>query len=325
MFLFCLFPPGRKCTYGLKCKYYHPERVDQSQLSVADELRAKSKSAIEQEQALHQASINPASTLHPYSLPLSDTGRGYSCSGYFPGMVPCVGQEGRSSPVLRSSSPRCTGSPAHLHSSLHSYNNGLSVDSDLGFSSLEGTFSRMLLEPNPHQYPPEAQHERSMASSGVGSSSHTSGGFYSSGGHRMTPEVSEQFDHPHNASLGLHAHDCGYTPTMPHGAYPPLDSLFSHGRNSYGRHDQNHMPTHADDFYPPHAIHLSLTSTPHQGLSKPHRSLDDTRWGDETQMIRAQLSTIFPQSTVDHVMRLYPYVQDRAQLITLIKRHKTSY
>ncbi|XP_013885146.1 probable ribonuclease ZC3H12D [Austrofundulus limnaeus] len=33
-------PYGKKCTYGLKCKFYHPERVNQSQLSVADELRA---------------------------------------------------------------------------------------------------------------------------------------------------------------------------------------------------------------------------------------------------------------------------------------------
>lgn len=31
---------GKKCTYGLKCKFYHPERLNQSQLSVADELRA---------------------------------------------------------------------------------------------------------------------------------------------------------------------------------------------------------------------------------------------------------------------------------------------
>ncbi|XP_041831790.1 endoribonuclease ZC3H12A-like [Melanotaenia boesemani] len=33
-------PYGKKCTYGIKCKFYHPERTNQSQLSVADELRA---------------------------------------------------------------------------------------------------------------------------------------------------------------------------------------------------------------------------------------------------------------------------------------------
>ncbi|XP_062344919.1 probable ribonuclease ZC3H12D [Cinclus cinclus] len=36
-------PYGKKCTYGNKCKFYHPERQHQAQLSVADELRAKTK------------------------------------------------------------------------------------------------------------------------------------------------------------------------------------------------------------------------------------------------------------------------------------------
>ncbi|XP_070805958.1 endoribonuclease ZC3H12A isoform X1 [Pituophis catenifer annectens] len=31
---------GKKCTYGIKCKFYHPERPHQMQRSVADELRA---------------------------------------------------------------------------------------------------------------------------------------------------------------------------------------------------------------------------------------------------------------------------------------------
>ncbi|XP_034614714.1 probable ribonuclease ZC3H12C isoform X1 [Trachemys scripta elegans] len=37
-------PYGKKCTYGHKCKYYHPERGNQPQRSVADELRALSRS-----------------------------------------------------------------------------------------------------------------------------------------------------------------------------------------------------------------------------------------------------------------------------------------
>lgn len=36
-------PYGKKCTYGIKCKFYHPERINQSQRSVADELRANAK------------------------------------------------------------------------------------------------------------------------------------------------------------------------------------------------------------------------------------------------------------------------------------------
>ncbi|XP_048364290.1 probable ribonuclease ZC3H12D [Sphaerodactylus townsendi] len=39
-----LCPYSKKCTYGNKCKFYHPERVNCDQISVADELRAKTKS-----------------------------------------------------------------------------------------------------------------------------------------------------------------------------------------------------------------------------------------------------------------------------------------
>ncbi|KAM6467216.1 putative ribonuclease ZC3H12D [Liasis olivaceus] len=38
-----LCPYGKKCTYGIKCKFYHPERLNWDHLFVADELRAKAK------------------------------------------------------------------------------------------------------------------------------------------------------------------------------------------------------------------------------------------------------------------------------------------
>ncbi|XP_061633131.1 endoribonuclease ZC3H12A [Phyllopteryx taeniolatus] len=38
-----LCPYDKKCTYGIKCKFYHPERANQSYLSLADELREKAQ------------------------------------------------------------------------------------------------------------------------------------------------------------------------------------------------------------------------------------------------------------------------------------------
>ncbi|XP_060937150.1 endoribonuclease ZC3H12A [Limanda limanda] len=38
-----LCPYDKKCTYGIKCKYYHPERANRSYLSLADELREKAQ------------------------------------------------------------------------------------------------------------------------------------------------------------------------------------------------------------------------------------------------------------------------------------------
>lgn len=40
IFFLCV-SSDKKCTYGIKCKYYHPERANQSHLSLADELREK--------------------------------------------------------------------------------------------------------------------------------------------------------------------------------------------------------------------------------------------------------------------------------------------
>lgn len=42
--IFCfLVLSGKKCTYGIKCKFHHPERAKQSNRSVADELRENAK------------------------------------------------------------------------------------------------------------------------------------------------------------------------------------------------------------------------------------------------------------------------------------------
>ncbi|XP_069555923.1 endoribonuclease ZC3H12A [Brachyistius frenatus] len=38
-----LCPYGKKCTYGIKCKFHHPERAKQSNRMVADELRENAK------------------------------------------------------------------------------------------------------------------------------------------------------------------------------------------------------------------------------------------------------------------------------------------
>ncbi|KAM9724148.1 endoribonuclease ZC3H12A [Menidia menidia] len=38
-----LCPYDKKCTYGIKCKFFHPERANQSYLSLADELREKAQ------------------------------------------------------------------------------------------------------------------------------------------------------------------------------------------------------------------------------------------------------------------------------------------
>ncbi|XP_063007624.1 probable ribonuclease ZC3H12D [Melospiza melodia melodia] len=52
-------PYGKKCTYGNKCKFYHPERQHQAQLSVADELRAKTKVPLPQGKEEERCQCSP--------------------------------------------------------------------------------------------------------------------------------------------------------------------------------------------------------------------------------------------------------------------------
>ncbi|XP_076128102.1 uncharacterized protein LOC143109335 [Alosa pseudoharengus] len=350
-------PYGKKCTYGVKCKYYHPERADQSQLSVADELRAKSKSAMEQEQALHRASINATSTLHPYSSSLSDTGlAAYSHTGYYPSAVPCMGQEDRNSPVLRSNSPRGGGSPAHMRSSLPAYG-GLSSDSDHGFCSLDNSMTRMTIQELPHHHHHHHHHQqqfdtqrgRSLAfSSGVAGSSNGSGDFYSSGGPRMTPE---HHDHFHNGQ-GVHAPECcyscvkaqpqapecHYTPMMPQsqgtgGAHAHLGSPFGHGQCSYQAIPHGHYSSMRAHSHGPF-LRLSREEPQHE---RPNRGTWSLPSSDPTQTvsgganserrnaIRAQLSTNFQQNAVDQVMSHNPDVQDTTTLVGLIQKFRPSY
>uniref|UniRef100_A0A8C6V4W4 Zinc finger CCCH-type containing 12D n=1 Tax=Naja naja TaxID=35670 RepID=A0A8C6V4W4_NAJNA len=54
-----LCPYGKKCTYGIKCKFYHPERLNWDHLSVADELRVKAKTYSSSQKTEEEKGTNP--------------------------------------------------------------------------------------------------------------------------------------------------------------------------------------------------------------------------------------------------------------------------
>ncbi|XP_026172879.1 endoribonuclease ZC3H12A [Mastacembelus armatus] len=62
-----LCPYNKKCTYGMKCKFYHPERVNQSYQSLADELREKAQITTVKEE--RNAKSDPGSAHNTSSLP----------------------------------------------------------------------------------------------------------------------------------------------------------------------------------------------------------------------------------------------------------------
>ncbi|XP_077382274.1 endoribonuclease ZC3H12A [Festucalex cinctus] len=68
-----LCPYDKKCTYGLKCKYYHPERSNQSYLSLADELREKAQiSAVKEDVLSSQRQSQSIPYLRPQELDMLD-------------------------------------------------------------------------------------------------------------------------------------------------------------------------------------------------------------------------------------------------------------
>ncbi|KAM8846471.1 endoribonuclease ZC3H12A isoform 1-T3 [Synchiropus picturatus] len=55
-----LCPYDKKCTYGIKCKFFHPERVNHSYVSLADELREKANISKVREAKMLPHSISEA-------------------------------------------------------------------------------------------------------------------------------------------------------------------------------------------------------------------------------------------------------------------------
>lgn len=55
----CLCSSDKKCTYGIKCKFYHPERTNQSYRSLADELREKAQISPGKEDKFSRAPSRP--------------------------------------------------------------------------------------------------------------------------------------------------------------------------------------------------------------------------------------------------------------------------
>ncbi|XP_062857175.1 endoribonuclease ZC3H12A-like [Trichomycterus rosablanca] len=118
-------PYGKKCTYGVKCKFYHPERSNQPQLSVADELRAKSQPCIKTEDfpPLHEINGHTHHKTLP-ATPHDELTRALSSLDLY-------------------SAPTDTYSPAYLQRSLPALCK--SIKSDLAYGSLEGSMSRLYL------------------------------------------------------------------------------------------------------------------------------------------------------------------------------------
>ncbi|XP_042359525.1 probable ribonuclease ZC3H12D [Plectropomus leopardus] len=297
-------PYGKKCTYGVKCKFYHPERANQSQLSVADELRALRDRA---------KNFSPTASVQDTHCPAAyQREHGYTSSTP-PPPLSIEDPSLRVSPSEQFMYHRDTSSPrSQPNSGLHLCP---SLDVDEAFSSMESSISRLYIHDVPHSY-----------SSGVASYSLSHDDYSltgSLGGNSQRPCLSGGGYYPHqNGSVSCeHAVcsqcRCGHQETRMshhHQAWSSCPALPPHNGEHPGFYSEKQYLRE-----PSNRQSHSLPRDP-WAQSRAKSQLSEQRKG-----LRSQLSTLFPQSAVEQVMNTYPHISDMSELISLIQSYRTSH
>ncbi|XP_029353026.1 endoribonuclease ZC3H12A [Echeneis naucrates] len=292
-------PYGKKCTYGVKCKFYHPERANQSQLSVADELRAlrdRAKNFLSVPNLYQPEHRHTSSTPPPLSL---------------------EDQIHRTSASEQLLYQRDTSSPRNHP------NTGLpqcpSPDIDEAFSSMESAMPRFYIKDMPYSMDPPAH----SYSSGMASYSHDDfplSGSYN--GNTQRPCLSRAGYYPHPNCQCSCAHTQTRSPAHSHLAWASCPALPPHNTE---------YPNHGSKEHYFRQLSRQTHSLPRdpwvQGNLSDARlnGQADSPFSEHRKAIRGQLSTLYPQSTVEQVMNVYPDVSDMSELIPLIQNHRTSH
>ncbi|KAM9354342.1 putative ribonuclease ZC3H12D [Pholidichthys leucotaenia] len=297
-------PYGKKCTYGVKCKFYHPERVNQSQLSVADELRDRAKN------------ISPVAHQPEFR--------------YTPSTPPPTNTDDPSHVCQRdTSSPRI-----HFNSHLH-YSPSAEVDE--AFSSMESALSRLFIQDLPYS----KEQPLHSYSSGVASYNVSHDDFSHSGSFGRNPQrvCYSACDYYPQQNGSYECPMCSqYRCCHQQNRLSPNHHLQQHHRHpawsscpALPPYNGEHASHFSEKQYIRHPSHRQTPSLPRdpwvQGsLSDSKlRSRSKSPCSDQRKSLRSQLSTLFPQSIVDQVMNTYPGVSDMSELISLIQSYRASH
>ncbi|XP_044028866.1 ribonuclease ZC3H12A isoform X2 [Siniperca chuatsi] len=320
-------PYGKKCTYGIKCKFHHPERAKQSNRSVADELRENAKHP---STSLTQSSAF-SSPVPGQSLSLvEDMGRkltlghesGSSKKDHKNEHVAQVKGSHRSSKRATSRKEKTSQHSSSDHGSVRYSGSQEQLDSGLG--SID---SQLMEAQSDHQYgatygsskhthsvrqqncPPRSA-QCSCCSHGPSSRGTTPAFLHHNQHYSLGPVSSHSSDMihygpPHYDSYGA------YPVSMP--AYSqPTD--FQHSRVRSHRHQQRYW---SDPFraHPP-----VVRSLPGERLhwEPPKGSQPSPGGGEEREVVRKKLLAIFSAHLVDTAMDMFPQMMDPQMLVAEI-------
>nr|XP_046274548.1 ribonuclease ZC3H12A [Scatophagus argus] len=322
-------PYGKKCTYGIKCKFHHPERAKQSNHLVADELR---------ENAKHHSTLQKQSPGHSSPVPgeslslVEDMAKKLALGNE---SVPLkkehkyehVSQVKASQRSSKRATPRKEKSSQHSdHSSVRRSGSQEQLDSGLGSIDSQPTEA------------PWSDHQYGVT---YGSSQHTHNLRQQFCPPRSAPcsccshgpssqGTAPAFKH-HNQqySLGpVSSHSSDMIPYGPphyanYGAYPlsmraysqPTD--FQHNRSHSRPQQQPQQHYWSDPFgaHPPANHSLSRESS----CWEPPRGTQQSPSGlKEREVVRKKLLAIFSAHLVDTAMDMFPQVMDPQMLVAEI-------
>ncbi|XP_034552929.1 endoribonuclease ZC3H12A [Notolabrus celidotus] len=338
-----LCPYDKKCTYGIKCKFYHPERANQSYLSLADELREKAQISTVKEDRNTRSSprqhhIDPDPTHNTCSFPQDQ--RRSSHPSLVSENTLLYWEDPRKSPNHMPCS--VTGSqcqsewPGLPQRPSHYYANVSQEYLDSGLGSYESQYSDFT-----HSYSNSHRPWPQQQSAHTGSR-HTSVHVEESNNsqsHRCCPHSvpSSALPQRHQSlESKTQTKYNTYPPHMfPHGA-PQQQSLPNHLHYPGG---QNHQLNYWSDPFqglPRARTSCSLPSSNHSSLSHSsccsHIDQQYHSWGqqqaspaafdEQRSELRKNLQAIFNPNQVDTVMEMFPHLMDAEKLAAEILNQK---
>ncbi|XP_017331858.1 ribonuclease ZC3H12A [Ictalurus punctatus] len=328
-------PYGKKCTYGIKCKFYHPERTSQSQRSLADELRDNARLSSSVHCCSKESRRSGASLRGP-----CHTESGFS--SYFPSLeqeleyklslesAVCVTRNQLSEsmqhywddvPTKYQACKPASHTPLDWHSLYSTYLTNPSSSSDSGLGSYESQFSE--------------------ASQGHDDSCRISS--------RHNNRFYEQQDAPFVCTCSSESVVQPSIHQYPHSHHPP--NGFDYGALQFRRPSSNRaysLPNymqpnelhHSQPKAGPDTVWLPQTRTafslpnprhaigPHRpadiyGSSQGVLSLNTVPFEAEREETRKKLHAIFNPHLVDKVMGMFPKLKDAQQLAAEILKLKS--
>ncbi|KAI3361224.1 hypothetical protein L3Q82_013420, partial [Scortum barcoo] len=343
-----LCPYDKKCTYGIKCKFYHPERANQSYQSLADELREKAQISTVKEERNARLSPRRSDHLKPVPEPAHnahshphDSNPEYQQSFTNPSQV-------RENTLLYWDDPRK--SQNHIHCSVtgsqcqkewpglhsmpnHYYANVSHEYLDSGLGSYESQYSDFL-----HCLSNSLRH-RAQQQSAVSGPRHTSGHPEKNNSSQpcvccshAVPSTGHQHQHPGNIDSKGQAKYDTYPPYMFLPGTPQQHSLPSHLHYSGDPHHQQKYWSDPFQGLPPARTSCSLPSSTHSSHSHNSHCHEYHSWGHQQPTsaafdlqkleLRKKLQAIFNPREVDTVMEMFPHVMDAEKLAAEILNMK---